>query len=205
MFLLTLSVPRVASLPFPAHAHMNPVLLLILYAAVMLSLSLLFMQLSWRTRSRREQREYEEFKREHPERVFGTNEYIQRFDHPDFAVLETHLGRSLPAIMKTFYADDPAVRKETEIVVPAALEGLAESRLTLNFFPADQLAIDDLWPIDDLDRNQIPFAADNSGGMYFLELQAEDEQNPPVYVVNFDDGLCRRISDSLTQFLSWRQ
>lgn len=184
---------------------MNPVLLLIIYGIVMVGLSLLFINLSWRMRGRREQQHYEELKREHPERVFGTPEYLARFDRPDFGALETHLGRPLPAAMKTLYADHTVVRHETSIVVPPAAEGLIGSRLTLNFFPADQLAIDDLWPIDDLDTNQIPFAADSSGGMYFLELQAEDEQNPPVYLVHFDDGLCRRISDALTQFLSWRQ
>lgn len=184
---------------------MNPAITLVIYGTVMVGLSLLFMKLSLQSRRRRERQEYEALRREHPERVFGTPEYLARFNQPDFGALETYLGRPLPMAMKTLYADNTVVRHETSIVVPAAAEGLTESRLTLNFFPADQLAIDDLWPIDDLDTNQIPFAADSSGGMYFLELQGEDEQNPPVYLVNFDDGLCRRISDSLTQFLSWCQ
>lgn len=183
---------------------MELVIVIVVYSFVILGMGVLFLKLTDRLRDRREQRAYERLKREHPERVFGTAEYLARFDHPDFAAIEAHINRPLPLALKKLYSDSATMRSEDVVVIPRTADGPEDGHPILYFFPVDEHAIEDLWPFDDLDATHVHFAADGSGGVYYVELQPDDENDGPVYFYHYDGDIRYKVADSLTEFLSWR-
>lgn len=182
---------------------MNMAASIAFYGIIIVGMAILFGYLTERSRKRREVLAYERLKREHPERVFGTKEYLARFDHPDFAAIEAHINRPLPGELKALYKDSASLRNQDLIVIPRNSTRLAGTKLNLHFFPADAHAIADLWPFEDLDDQQIPFATDGSGHVYYVELRMEDETDPPVYVYQYDDGLRYKVAQSVSEFRSW--
>lgn len=176
---------------------------LALYCFLVIGTAVLFLKVRGRLRSRREQRDYETLKREHPERVYGTPEYWIRFSHPDFSALETHLGKPLPDAFKRLATDSEAVRATDFELIPPDSDSPADRWPVICFFPADAQAIIDLWPAYMLTPGQLPFATDGAGGLYYLELGDPPENDPPVYYYHWDGEIRARTAESLSEFLSW--
>jgi hypothetical protein len=174
-----------------------------LYCFFVIGAAVLFLKLVARVRSRREQREYEALKREHPERVYGTDEYWARYSHPDFAAIEAHIGEPLPAELKTLYSDTETMRATEFEVVPPGVQSRARHWPVVCFFPADNQAVIDLWPSRLLGPSQLPFATDGSGGLYYLELQNSGENQLPVFYYHWDGEVRNPVAESLGEFLSW--
>lgn len=178
-------------------------LVLAVYCLLIVGTAFLFLKVRERVRTRREQRDYETLKREHPERVYGTPEYEARFSQPDFAAIESQLGRPVPGEYRRLYSDSEIVRMTDLEVVPPDSTTHDEHWPIICFFPADRQAIIDLWPGRLLNPNQLPFATDGSGGLYYLELLDQNENDPPVFFYHWDGEVRAKIADSLSEFLSW--
>ncbi|MDB5335974.1 MAG: Cell wall assembly/cell proliferation coordinating protein [Planctomycetaceae bacterium] len=180
-------------------------LFLTLYCVLIIGTAFLFLKIRERLRTRREQRDYETLKREHPERVYGTPEYEARFSHPDFAAIESQLGRPVPDAYRSLYSDSQIVRTIDLEVVPPDSKSPEDYWPIICFFPADGQSIVDLWPGKLLTSSQLPFATDGSGGLYYLELLDQNENDPPVFFYHWDGEIREKITDSLNEFLTWRR
>ena len=128
-----------------------------------------------------------------------------RFDHPDFAAIEAHFNRPLPRELKRLYSDSAAMRAENFTLIPPDSAEPDDALPIGCFFPADALAITDIWPHECLESHQIPFATDGDGGVYYVELHAAVEDDPPVYFDYHDRDTHNKIAGSLSEFLSWRR
>jgi len=178
-------------------------LVLATYCILIIGTAFLFLKVRERLQSRREQRAYETLKREQPERVYGTPEYWARFNQPDFAALESHLGRALPVQFRRLYSDSQMVLAKEFAVIPPESDGVHEDWPINCFFPADKQAIIDMWPDEFLNTSYVPFATDGCGGLYYLELEAGTEQDAPVCFYHYDGDIHTEAAESLGEFLSW--
>lgn len=175
-----------------------------LYCFLIVGTAALFLKVvTWR-RERLDQRVYETLRREHPERVYGTPEYDARFSQPDFAALETHLGRPLPEKLKKLYSDSQTMRAVDFQVVPPDAQSPEDYLFVNCFFPADRHAITDLWPTDFLSPMQLPFATDGSEGVYYLELLPGTD-DPAVCLYYYDGDFHVEVASALSDFLSWQR
>lgn len=180
-------------------------LVLATYCILIIGTAFLFLKVRERLQSRREQRAYETLKREQPERVYGTPEYWARFNQPDFDALESHLGRAVPGEFRRMYADGQTIRATDIEVIPPDAKSVEDHWPIVCYFPADSQGITDLWPGNLLTASQLPFATDGSGGLYYLELPDPNANDPSVWFYHWDGEVRAKITESLSEFLSWRR
>ena len=178
---------------------------IVLYSLSVIISAYLFLKFVDRVQRRRRQRDYERLKREQPERVYGTAEYHARFDHPDIAAIEAHIQRPLPSVLKQLYSDSATMRTENFSVMPPDPTTPEAGHRVGCFFPADARAITDLWADEYLEPHQIPFATDGDCGLYYAELQVDDQNDPAVYADHHGRDCPIKIAESLGEFLSWRR
>ena len=175
------------------------------YCFLVIGTAVLFLKFRERVRLRRDQLAYETLKRDHPERVYGTPEYAARFTQPDFAAIEAHLGRPAPNEYRKLYHDIQTIQSTNIEITPPETHSPDDRWPIVCFFPADQQGVTDLWPGQLLSPSQLPFATDGSGGLYYLELEGQNTDDPPVFFYHWDGELRAQISDALSTFLSWQR
>ncbi len=176
-----------------------------IYCFLVIGTAVLFLKFRERMRARRDQLAYEILKRDHPERVYGTPEYSARFTKPDFAAIEARLGRPVPEAYRKLHGDIQTIQSTDIEVIPPGTQAAEDRWPIVCFFPADHQAVIDLWPGQLLSPSQLPFATDGSGGLYYLELDGPNSNDPPVYFYHWDGEFRTEIADSLSEFLSWRR
>jgi hypothetical protein len=151
---------------------------------------------------RRSRREGERLLRESPELCSGTLQYNVRFNHPDFAALEAHIGRPLPLPFKELFRQSDLVRKAGFVITPPK-DHLSEFLVFDNFWPVDQLAIDaGQWTSWLTDGAFMPFAHEE-GDEYQLAIDSMTEEDAQVYFHWHEAESNHLVAESLREMLSW--
>jgi hypothetical protein len=140
-------------------------------------------------------------RRPRPELWFGTPEHNARFDHPDFAALEGHIGRPLPAPLKELFLQSDVVRNGCFIITPP---GGSNELWFEQFEPIDRLSISggsfrSAW----VDGPWMPFATDILGNEFQLAIESMTAEDAIVYFYNQKLGTHEIVADSLKAMLSW--
>lgn len=147
---------------------------------------------------------WERWKREHPELVFGSPEYLERFRNPDFAAFEEVLGMPLPDSFKELHLSNKIPCAKEIVLVPESAVDFDDTWTICALYPADQEFLSHEWDQNDIDARRIPFAYDGFGGIYYMPLDETSNGDCPVYHYHYDGDVRIRVADSLNQFLSWR-
>ena len=123
----------------------------------------------------------------------------------DFAAIEARLGRPVPDAYRKLYRDIQTIQSTNIEIIPPGTHSPEDRWPIVCFFPADQQGVTDLWPGQLLNPSQLPFATDGSGGLYYLELQDPNASDPSVWFYHWDGEVRAKITESLSEFLSWRR
>ncbi len=123
-----------------------------------------------------------------------------RLLNPKWGELEDHYGRPIPQPIKNLYI-------QTELLIQTNIafrdRNGGEWHIA-EFEPADLQALKWIWP--DLTRSKnFPFASDSVGDLYYVPLEASAPETCPVMYYHHDGGDVELVTNSLDEFLSWRQ
>lgn len=130
----------------------------------------------------------------------------ERVIRPRWDELETRLGRPLSATLRALYADHELVQRRRFYLRPTGAEEDSDDQFVFKFLPADVETLDELdyW-LGALRGDWLPFAQDDFGNLYLLNLSNDFLVRDAVYFLDHeDDGPLLLIADSLEQFLRWR-
>jgi hypothetical protein len=152
---------------------------------------------------RRFRLEGERLLRESPELCSGTPQYNARFDRPDFAALEAHLGRPLPEPFKELFRQSNLVRKAGFVIKPPGSRS-SDWLAFGEFWPVDQLAIEGgQWTSSLTDGPFMPFGHDDNGEEYQLAIDSMTEDDAQVYFHWHEVESNHLVAPSLKEMLSW--
>ena len=115
---------------------------------------------------------------------------------PDWPAFERALGRSVPPVVRSLYADHEFLLSAPLVVIGPPGSDAEEWDIT-TFEPADGRASDTTIP-----RYAVCFAVTCTGDPYDVELGATGDDGP-VSVHYHDPDEIERVADSLAEFLSW--
>lgn len=120
---------------------------------------------------------------------------------PKWDEIRAHFGCSIPTDLERLYADTDLLQRDSFYVVPPYSDGESDHHFISRFQPADLASVNEAWlPTD---KQQFPFACDDFGNFYFVELN-ESPDALPVYYFDHDGGDVSPVSDSLDCFLQWK-
>jgi hypothetical protein len=129
------------------------------------------------------------------------DEYARRFNqrlaNPDFAALEQHFGRPLPAALRTLYLD-PQERMRDNFEVAPSVDAPRAIRWQVAYCqPADAESLRDMWPGTE---ELFAFADDGCGNAYLVDPRLPD---PPVLFHDHESGEMEPVCDRLSEFMHW--
>ena len=124
----------------------------------------------------------------------------ERLLRPKWDEIEKCFGQSIPSSIKELYKQIELI-SQTNIVFR---DRSGHEWEISQFEPADLETLQSAWP--ELQRSKnFPFASDLVGDVYYIPLDGSGSQNCPVMCYHHDGNEIEHVSNSLTEFFSWRQ
>lgn len=125
---------------------------------------------------------------------------MQRLHRPRWDELEDHFGFAMPRSLRALYSNPDRLEHVPCYVVPPESTDPDEQHFIAQFEPADVQTVREVWfPIGE---NRFPFASDDFGNYFYVEL-VPDAEDAPVFFVDHDGGDVSLVAKSLTEFLKW--
>ena len=121
---------------------------------------------------------------------------IRRLENPKFHELEHQLGEFPDQLKQLYTQTDLLVQENFVFVGPDNSD-----RYIMTFLPADLKTVNDCW--FQIGDKHFPFAEDDFGNYYFVEIKQEKSSLCPVYFISHDgDGRSVNIAESLREFIT---
>ena len=129
-------------------------------------------------------------------------DYDARLRAPRSEVVETALGRSVPAVLRELYADEALVTSGDLLVFDPGRTGDGEAAWNINqFTPADEEAIHP--ELESIPDGAFSFASNEFGDPFYVRLGELPDGDGRVFVHYHDGGDTEEVAPSLRVFLSW--
>ncbi|APZ92696.1 SMI1/KNR4 family protein [Fuerstiella marisgermanici] len=132
------------------------------------------------------------------ERERRQRDFETRLACPQWDQLISHFGCNIPTTLRELYADVDSLRRESFYIVPPDAADESEHYFVAQFQPADLTTIEQACLPGD--KTQFPFAIDDFGNYYFVDLTSHDLC---VNYLDHDGGDLSRVADRLETFLKW--
>ena len=140
--------------------------------------------------------------REAEERKGERTAYEARLLAPQWELIEVRLGRAVPAVLRTLYADRALITSGDLLIFDPA-RGL-DPNLAWNvneFIPADEDAISAEFV--SVPTGAFAFASNEFGDPFYVQLGERPDGDGRVYVHYHDGDDTELVAPTLRDFLSW--
>jgi hypothetical protein len=129
--------------------------------------------------------------------------YQQRLLEPQWDELEAHFGFDVRPALESLYTDHELLHRERFYFVPSEPAYPDEDHFIARFEPADAQTMKDVW--FEIGENRFPFASDDFGNYFCVEI-SPGAQDFPVLYADHDDvegSDASTVASSLVEFLQW--
>ena len=126
-------------------------------------------------------------------------EFEARLARPQWSQLISHFGCDIPPAIERLYADTERLHRDSFYVVPPDAVDESEHHFIARFEPADLATIRQACL--PRSRESFPFASDDFGNYYFVDLTV---QGLCVHYVDHDGGDVSTVAGQLDTFLNWQ-
>jgi hypothetical protein len=129
--------------------------------------------------------------------------YQQRLLQPQWSELQAYFGFDVRPAIEPLYADHELLHRTLFYFVPSEPEYPDEDHFIARFEPADAQTMKDVWFT--IGANRFPFASDDFGNYYCVEV-SPDGRDWPVFYADHDGqdgGDVSSVTASFAEFLRW--
>lgn len=128
------------------------------------------------------------------------SKFRERLLQPQWNELERRFGFAMPQSLHALYSDHSTLLRRSFYIVPPESTTESDHHFVERFEPADVQTLETWFPVGE---NRFPFASDDFGNYYYVQLDPASEDTP-IFFVDHDSGDILPVADSLDELLRWR-
>jgi hypothetical protein len=135
------------------------------------------------------------------ERAAAEKHFCERLLAPRWHEVQQRFRIPIPTVLREFYADHDRLLQTRFYVIPPQDKDNRDF-FVQRFEPADLQMLNEVWL--PMEGRRFPFASDDFGNYFFVELADDASGQLPVFFIDHDGGDVSKVADSFAEFTRWK-